>query len=107
MAANTKVRSFGKAKKDQVEQEPIVFEFYGETIEALGTFPAVRLLDIIVHEDNGKRGVSMKEYFTHSFDKENLEKFNRVAEENSADLEELYEVMGFLIEERTKNPTKE
>lgn len=109
----TKIKSFSNSKnKDVASLEPIVFDYYGEEITALSFVPGrvtLQYLEGISSDEGSDQLKAVRFYLEKSFDKENLNKFNKIADtpENAVELEDLVDVMGFLAEERSNRSFKE
>lgn len=109
MAATTPMKSFGKAKKNASEKKaPITFELCGEKLEARGSVPSLAVLDVVAAMQDEKNASAVLDYLAVAFDEANLTKFRRIANdpENELSTTEIYEVVGFLMEQQTGNPTQ-
>lgn len=113
MATASKIKSFSNSKnKDVKSLAPIEFEFYGETVNALPFVPGrttLQYLEGISSDESSEQLKAIRFYLEKSFDKANLAKFNKAADEpeNAVEIEELVEVMGYLAEERANRSFKE
>lgn len=109
----SKLKSFSNSKKKDVSAlEPIVFDYYGEEVTALSFVPGritLQYLEGISSDDSSEQLKAVRFYLEKSFDKANLTKFNKTADnpENAVELEDLVEVMGYLAEERANRSFKE
>lgn len=103
MAGKT-VRAF--EKKTNAKKLPIEFTLRGEPLVALPNISGLVTLDYVAgasSDDNGDQFGAVKLYLDKSFDDENLAKFRKIAEDpaQDVDLDELTEIMSFLIEARS------
>lgn len=109
MAAQ-KIKTFGTEKKGKVSDlEPIVFEYYGENLTAKAFVPGLatlKYLEGISSDSSSDQLKAVRYYLEVSFDAENKDKFEKVAdeEENGIELGDLIELMGWLVEERSNRP---
>lgn len=108
--ANTKIREFGSSKK--VSQDPIKFTFCGEEIEAYRSIPGTKYLKFVKmysSDDTADNVEAIYFYLDISFDPENHAKFFAKADDPDygVDIEVLQEVIKFITEERSENPSKE
>lgn len=105
--AEKKIRSFSKNK---AKAPRIKFEVLEETFEAYGSIPGAVLLDFIGSSDDNSsataRGIG--DYLKSALPADEYERFNAFTRdpENNIELEDLSEIVSYLIEEQTSRPTE-
>lgn len=107
------MKKFGADAKKNTDVKPIEFDFYGTVIKARRTIPVDKFFNYVAKvsedtEDGAARVAAVNEYLDASFTPNERKKFSAVLADESYDIgiEELMEVINFLIEERAENPTK-